>query len=173
MRNIHRISVVLIAAAVLGHGQIAAQGGWQTVANGPGRFSITVPAPLSEDRPVTDPNGVVSHTFVASVGGKAYVVAYADGAIPNWRAEMDAARDALLKGLTATLVSEHRFKSAQPVGDVEATEFTCASQSAGTECKARSFWHKSRLYMIGVLYRAGTGSSLETDKFLDSFRITS
>src|SRR5687767_749869 len=163
MHSTQRSVVAVLAAALLAPPSVTAQGGWQTVANAPGRFSITVPAPLSPDKPVTDPNGVVSHTFVASVDGKAYVVAYADGAIANWRAEMDAARDALLKGLDATLVSEHRFKSAQPVGDIEATEFTCRSQTAGTECKARSFWYKSRLYMIGVLYRSGTGSSLDTD----------
>src|SRR5687767_988352 len=93
--------LVLLAAVIVAPGLMTAQGAWQTVANEPGRFSITVPAPLSPDRPVTDTNGVTSHTFVASHAGKAYVVAYADGAIQNWRAEMDAARDALLKGLSA------------------------------------------------------------------------
>lgn len=173
MRLIIRPAVAALAAALLAQAAVSAQGGWQTVANEAGRFSVTVPGPLPEPTRATDAKGIVTHTFAVRQAGKAYVVAYADGDIGNVRAEMDAARDALVQGLTATLVSEHRFKSAQPVGDVEATEFTARSASTGTECKARTFSYKSRLYMIGVVNRAGSGSSLDTDRFLDSFRITS
>jgi len=173
MRIINRPAVVVLAAALLAQAAVAAQGGWQTVSNEAGRFSVTVPGPLPEPNRATDANGVLTHTFAVRQAGKAYLVAYADGASANTRGEMDDARDALVKGLTATLVSEHRFKSAQPVGDVEATEFTARSESTGTECKARTFSYKSRLYMIGVVNKTGSGSSLDTDRFLDSFRITS
>lgn len=168
-----RLAPVVVLAAVLFHGPAAAQGGWQTVFNEAGRFTVTVPGPLTINGPTTDGKGIVTTTFAVRHEGKAYVVALADGPIVDWRVEMDAARDALIKGLTATLVSQHHFKSSQPVGDVEATEFTARSEGAGTECKARVFWHKSRMYMIGVVHRAGIGSSLDTDRFLDSFRITS
>ena len=173
MRTPKWLAVVALAAAFLAEAAAAAQGGWQTVANEAGRFSVTVPAPLSEPNRATDANGVVTYTFAARQAGKSYLVAYADGASANIRGEMDDARNALVQGLTATLVSEHRFKSAQPVGDVEATEFTARSASTGIECKARTFSFKSRLYMIGVVNKAGSGSSLDTDRFLDSFRITS
>jgi hypothetical protein len=153
--------------------QASADATWQSVLNGPGRFSVMVPGSLSADSPVTDPNGIVSHTFVASQAGKAYVVVYTDASVSNPQLEMDAARDAFLKGISASLVAEHRFKSVQPVGEVMATEFTCRSASEGTECKARSYYYSARLYMIGVLHRIGSGSALDTDRFLDSFRITS
>lgn len=169
----NRLLRVVVTAGVLAQGPVAAQGGWQTVTNEAGRFSVIVPGPLQTNGPTTDAKGIVTTTFAIRQDGKAYVVALADGPIDNWRVEMDAARDALLGGLKVTLVSQHHFKSAQPIGDTEATEFTARSASAGTECKARIFWHKSRMYMIGVVNRTGTGSSLDTDKFLDSFRITS
>jgi hypothetical protein len=55
---------------------------------------------------------------------------------------------------------------------VRFVEFT-GRTATGTECKARVLLHKSRLYMIGVVSFSGRGSALDTDKFLDSFRITS
>lgn len=169
-----RVELVATLTAILASAHIVvAQAEWQRVSNEPGRFSVMVPAPLVTKAPITDANGFVTHTFVSSHAGKSYVLAYADGGLPDRQREMDDARDTLLKGLSATLVSEHRFKSAQPVGETMATEFNCRSESQGTECKVRTFSHNSRLYMIGALWRAGTGSSLDTDTFLDSFRITS
>lgn len=172
----HRLLRAFLTAVVLSHGAygpVAAQDGWQTVTNEPGRFSVTVPGALTQTGPRTDDKGIVTTTFAVRHAGKAYVVALADGPIDNWRVEMDAARDALLGGLKMTLVSQHHFKSAQPIGDIEATEFTARGENGANECKARIFWHKSRMYMLGVVHPAGTGSSLDTDKFLDSFRITS
>lgn len=164
---------ILVTAAVLAQGPVAGEAQWQTVTNEEGRFSVTVPGPLSTNGSTTNAQGIVTTTFAARYDGKAYVVVFSDGPIDDWRVEMDAARDALLKGLPATLVSQHFFKSAQPVGDIEATEFTARNESAGTECKARVFWHKSRMYMLGTFNRSGTGSALDTDRFLHSFRITS
>lgn len=172
----HRLARAVVTAAVLAHGAhgpAAAQVGWQTVTNEAGRFSVTVPGPLTQTGPTTDAKGIVTTTFAVRHNGKAYVVALADGPIADWRVEMDAARDALIGGLKMTLASQHHFKSAQPVGHVEATEFTARSETTGNECKARVFWHKSRMYMLGVVHGTGVGSSLDTDKFLDSFRITS
>ena len=174
MVNKKRLALAALAAAVL-HGSVAAQtpqASWQQASNGPGRFTVLVPSELKASPPTTDANGITTYTFAASQPGKAYVVAYANGSTADPQREMDDARDALLKGISATLVSEHRFKSVQPVGEVMATEITCRSESQGTECKARTFWYKSTLYMIGVLHRTGAGSPLDTDKFLDSFRIT-
>ena len=176
MSNIKRIAVAAATVAVVMHGPIRAQSppaGWQHASNGPGRFTVLVPSDLKASPPTTDAQGVTTYTFVASQPGKAYVVAYANGSKADPQQEMNDARDALLKGISASLVSEHRFKSVQPVGEVTATEFTCRSESQGTECKCRTFWYKSTLYMLGVLYRKGVGSALDTDKFLDSFRITS
>ena len=176
MSNITRIAIAAAAAAFVMHGPVRAQtppAGWQQASDGPGRFAVLVPSALKASPPTTDANGVTTYTFVASQSGKAYVIAYADGSKVDPQQEMNDARDALLKGISASVVSEHRFKSVQLVGDVMATEFTCRSESQGTECKCRTFWYKSRLYMIGVLHRAGVGSALDTDKFLDSFRITS
>lgn len=175
MFNITRIAIAAAAAAVVMHGSVRAQAPaeWQQASDGPGRFTVLVPSALKAAPPKTDENGITTYTFAASQPGKAYVVAYANGANADAQREMNDARDALLKGLSATLVAEHRFKSVQPVGEVMATEFTCRSESQGTECKARTFAYESTLYMIGVLHRAGAGSALDTDKFLDSFRITS
>ncbi|HUF23170.1 MAG TPA: hypothetical protein VMN81_03500 [Vicinamibacterales bacterium] len=174
MSTMKRVELVATITAILASGHIVvAQAEWQRVSNEPGRFSVMVPAPLVTQAPTTDANGIVTRMFIASHAGKTYVIGYADGGIPDRQREMDDARDALLKGLSASLVSEHRFKSAQPVGETMATEFNCRSESQGTECKVRTFSHNSRLYMVGALWRTGTGSSLDTDKFLDSFRITS
>ena len=169
-----RVQFVATLAAIFASGHIvAAQAEWQRYSNEPGRFSVMLPAPLVTQAPTTDANGIVTRTFVSSHAGKNYVIAYADGGLPDRQGEMNDARDALLKGLSASLVSEHHFKSAQPVGETMATEFNCRSESLGMECKVRTFSHNDRLYMIGALWRVGTGSSLDTDKFLDSFRITS
>jgi hypothetical protein len=173
MSNLKRIALAVLAAAAVIHGPVLAQGDWQTYSDATGRFTVTAPGALKANPPITDENGVVTYTFAVGHAGKAYVVAYADGNLAEWRKEMDAARDALLKGLAAVAVSEHNFKSSQPVGDVEATEFTCRSETQGTECQCRTLAYKSRLYMIGVVYKAGTGAALGTAKFLDSFRITS
>src|SRR5688500_13260342 len=175
MSKMKRLALAALAAAAVLDGSARAQtppSTWQQASDGPGRFTVLVPSPLKASPPTTDANGVTTYTFAASQPGKAYVIAYANGSTADPQQEMNDARDALLKGISATLVSEHRMKSMQPVGEVMATEFTCRSESQGTECKARTYWHKSTLYMIGVLYRAGTGSALDTDKFLDSFRIT-
>ena len=175
MSVMKRLALASLAAAVI-HAAVGAQSppaAWQQASDGPGRFTVLVPGALGADKPVTDANGIVTHTFAVGQPGKAYVIAYADGSMADPQREMDDARDALLKGISATLVSEHRFKSVQPVGEVMASEFTCRSESQATECKARTLWHKTRLYMIGVVNRIGSGSSLDTDKFLDSFRITS
>jgi hypothetical protein len=169
------VALAAVASAILIQSSTGAQtgGNWQTFSSTAGRFSVMAPGAMATNVPTTDANGFVSHTFSVHAAGKAYVVAYADGnAGSDPQTEMNAARDALLKGIEASLVSEHRFKSVQPVGEVMATEISCRSESKGTECKARTFAHKSRIYMIGVLNRVGSGSSLDTDKFLDSFRIT-
>lgn len=173
MSSLRRVALVALATVAVFHGQTVAQGTWQTTTHPAGRFSVSAPGALTARPPTTDANGIVTHTFVVNHAGKAYVVAYADGDLTNWRKEMNDARDALVKGLSAVLVSEHNFKSSQPVGDVEATEFTCRSDTLGAECHCRTFRHQSRLYMIGVVNKVGTGSALDTGKFLDSFRITS
>lgn len=172
MPNIRRVTLAALAAVTVFYGSTEAQGTWQTTTNTTGRFSVSTPGMLTANPPTTDANGILTHTFVANESGKAYVVAYADGNLTNWRKEMNDARDSLVRGLSAVLVSEHDFKSSQPVGDVEATEFTCRSDTLGAECHCRTFTYKSRLYMIGVVNKRGTGSALDTGKFLDSFRIT-
>ena len=121
MSNIKRIAVAAATVAVVMHGPIRAQSppaGWQHASNGPGRFTVLVPSDLKASPPTTDAQGVTTYTFVASQPGKAYVVAYANGSKADPQQEMNDARDALLKGISASLVSEHRFKSVQPVGEV-------------------------------------------------------
>ncbi|MEX2270080.1 MAG: hypothetical protein WD690_01325 [Vicinamibacterales bacterium] len=176
MFQIKRSAIAAAAAVILMHGSVRAQapaGGWQQASDGPGRFTVMVPGALTANPPQTDADGITTYTFAAREPARVYLIVYADGNPSNPRKEMDDARDTFLKGVGGTLVSQHDFKSAQPVGDAMATEFTARIPGRQADCKARLFFHKTRLYMIGVVTLPGAGSALDVDKFLDSFRITS
>jgi hypothetical protein len=175
MFNLSRLTLAA-AALVLAAAPLQAQtpdSAWQQITNPVGRFAVLVPAPLSDPETKTDAAGITTHTYVARVGRTAYVIVYADNASTNVDGEMDDARNALLKGLSAVMVAEHRFRSRQPVGETPAAEVTGYSATMGAEVKARTFWYKSRLYMIGVVAPTGSVSMLDFDKFLASFKITS
>ena len=83
--------------------------------------------------------------------------------------ELNANRDSFIASLKGSLVSEHRFYSNQTVGQIPATEFTC--ENGEWECRSRTFIMVRRGYQVAVLTRRGTVSSLDVDRFLDSFQI--
>ena len=144
---------------------------WQLSSNAAGGYAVLVPGPLQAREPTTDKGGT-AHTFVTNMSGMVYIVAYSDISydLTNVPKELDAARDAFVQGIKASLVSEHRFLSLQPVGQVMASEFVC--QSAEQECRARTYFYgKRRGYMIAVVNRRGSGSLSDSARFLDSFQI--
>lgn len=163
---------LVLASVTAAHAQLP-DSAWQQVTNPVARFSVMVPAPLSPDEVKTDEAGITTHTFAARVGQTAFVIVYADNASTNIEGEMDDARNALLKGLSAVMVAEHRFRSRQPVGETPAAEVTGYSATLGAQVKARTYWYKSRLYMIGVVAPTASVSMLDFDRFLASFKITS
>jgi hypothetical protein len=144
---------------------------WQRYSDSIGRFSVLVPGVLAAQPPSSDNAGTYYTFTLAQEGRRAYVVAYGDMTydMNDPQGELDANRDSFVKSLSASVVSEHRFSSAQPVGQVPAAEFTC--QSAEWECRARTFILGRRGYQIVVLNRPGSASALDADRFLDSFQI--
>lgn len=135
--------------------------GWQRFSHPDGRFSVLVPAAPRTNAPTSDKAGTY-YTFTVTHAGRAY-----DMTEPQ--VELNSNRDSFISSLKATLVSEHRFYSNQPVGQVPAIEFTC--ESPEWECRSRTFIMVRRGYQVAVLTRRGTVSSLDADRFLDSFQI--
>jgi hypothetical protein len=146
---------------------------WQKFSDTPGRFSVLLPGTPTTDPPIVDANGLVTQVFALRQDGKVYVVVYNDSDTSDVAARLDQARDEFLKSLPATFTSGHRFQSTQPAGSVPAVQFTCRNPEKNVECKARTFVIARRGYMVVSVNVTGTGSSVDTDKFLDSFQILS
>ena len=171
MPTIKRIALTATASLLLSIAAAAAvqtPAGWQRASDNRGRFSVLVPGPLSPDKEARDADGIVTHTFVANQPGRAYIIVWADGSNVEPQKDMDDARIAFIDGMKATMTSEHRFRSLQPVGETVANEFSC--EFAGGDCRVRMFCHAQRLYMIGVVTR-GSGSAIDVSRFLDSFQV--
>ncbi len=122
-------------------------------------------------KPPTSDKAGTYNTFTVAHGDRAYVIVYNDPtySMTEPQTELDANRDSFIGGLKASLVSEHRFYSNQPVGQVPATDFTC--ESAQWECHSRTFILPRRGYQVAVVTRRGAVTSLDPNRFLDSFQI--
>jgi hypothetical protein len=144
--------------------------GWQRWSHPVGKFSVLVPGEVTTKPPTSDKAGTY-YTFTATQGSRSYVIAYNDSTydMTEPQIELNSNRDSFIGSLKATIVSEHRFYSNQPVGQVPATEFTC--ESAEYECRSRTFIMARRGYQVAVLTRRGAVTSLDVDRFLDSFTI--
>lgn len=144
--------------------------GWQRGSHPVGKFSVLVPGEVTTRPPTSDKAGTY-YTFTVNQGSRVYVVAYNDSAydMTEPQIELNANRDSFIGTLKATIVSEHRFYSNQPIGQVPANEFTC--ESSEWECRSRTFITARRGYQVGALTRRGAVTSLDVDRFLDSFTI--
>lgn len=144
--------------------------GWQRYSDPVGLFSVLVPAAPQAKPPTSDKAGTY-YVLTVAHAGRAFVIAYNDPTydMTEPQVELNSNRNSFLASLKASLVSEHRFYSSQPVGQVPATEFTCESQE--WECRSRTFITVRRGYQVAVLTRRGAVSSLDPDRFLDSFQI--
>lgn len=171
------VLAILLAAGALVQAQSPAQppaaqaaSPWQRYTDATGMFSVLVPAALEAKPPTSDKAGTY-YAFTAVQEGRAYVVAHNDPTydMNDPQGELTSNRDSFVESLRASLVSEHRFISMQPAGQIPAIEFTC--QGAEWECRSRTFILVRRGWQVAVLIRRGTTFTLDADRFLDSFQI--
>ncbi len=168
-----RIAVVAVWAFLLSSA-FAQQpnSGWIRYSNDPGRFSVLLPT--SPEEGTSEEKNVTLHTFTLKQTGIIYLIVFSDYPDADLKLDMDTRlageRDAFLKTLNATLISEKRFTASRGAAQIPATEFTADNPSGTFKCKV--FIDGRRMYMLGIGNRKGVDSAAEAARFLDSFQLT-
>jgi hypothetical protein len=167
LRRLLALSLVIFACNIA---QAAGQTiEWAKFSSPEGRFSIQLPGRpvLDEQSKNTSTGIVVMHFFTARSEGGVFVVAYADYAISDTKAELDANRDSFLKGMKATLVSESDIKlEGNPGREIKATRDQLSIRS-------RIYLVGKRYYQAIAITPATLPGDVEADRFLTSFQLSS
>ncbi len=145
-------------------------GGWVKFNSPEGRFSVFMPeTPQDKSETVDSAHGpYTTHLFVVKDTTSVYLIGWVDYDPSfnfNRQAELEANRDNFVKGINATLVSNHPTT----IDGYSAIEFT--AETGDRLFKSRVFMVGRRPYQIVIGSPKGQDASAETDRFFNSFKV--
>jgi hypothetical protein len=169
-----------LCLAILSALLLSACGGsaWTDFASAGGRFSVTAPGGFTEETQ-TIPTGagdIEMHIFTLDQGDVGYFVGYFDVpaellALGNTAALLDGGVQGAFGNVGGSIESQKEITLDGHPGR-EATGSFSFEGEAGT-LKARAYLVNDRIYMVFAGARSGQGNLTDTDRFLDSFKLTS
>jgi hypothetical protein len=171
-----RLLCFVLAGAALALAACAPELDWRELSVPEGRFSILLPGKAQrESRTLNTAAGAVTMTMYAcSLKQGTMGVAYTDYSAAaltagQMRAQLDAARDALLRNIGAGARTEEEVAIAGLPGRQVYAEGRTGAQ--GTRLKARFVVAGIRLYQIAYVGERDGPAMADIDMFLTSFRL--
>lgn len=182
-RNLLLATMMLIASGSVAIPQTPA--GWVTHRSTEGRYTVSLPSPPNlETQETATPEGykVQQHMAIAVDHIEAaFIVAYFD-LEPGMTFSIDKARDAMVKTMNGTLISEQELSLAGRAGRAIKIAGTISATASGrktgevieTVALAQFYVDGNRIYVLQMLFQKSRDGALvaaKGRKYFDSFEI--
>lgn len=163
---------VLLVSSLLA--QSGGSGDWSKYSSPEGKFSVLLPGEPKHS--TSTENGAVLNNFELLQSPLIYMIVFSDYPSATLEKPIDvrlnAERDSFVKGLSANVQSEKRFKFQKGSHELPALQFVSDSAKPNANFKCVVVLDGTRVYFIGVGSLKGYDSTVQMDKFLDSFKLT-